>query len=141
MMRSQRAQSVVEFALIAPLLFLLILFIVDFGRVVFSYNTAEFVALDVARYLTVKPFSATDAYINERCTALSPTCTVSSSVVKPAPNAAAITVTRTTCVIVSVDYTFQPISLMIANAIGGDGTIPLHAVSHMSVEPAQPGGC
>src|SRR5207245_11604621 len=38
-MRSQRSQSMVEFAIVAPLLLLLIFGIVDFGRVIYTYIT------------------------------------------------------------------------------------------------------
>src|SRR6266478_3593651 len=38
-MRSQRSQSMVEFAIVAPLLLLLIFGIVDFGRVIYVYIT------------------------------------------------------------------------------------------------------
>ena len=38
-MRSQRSQSLVEFALIAPILVLLLFGIVDFGRVIYVYAT------------------------------------------------------------------------------------------------------
>jgi hypothetical protein len=37
--RSQRSQSMVEFAIIAPLLFLLLFGIIDFGRVIYIYVT------------------------------------------------------------------------------------------------------
>jgi TadE-like protein len=37
--RSQRSQSMVEFALVAPLLLLLLFGIVDFGRVIYTYMT------------------------------------------------------------------------------------------------------
>src|SRR5258707_11392514 len=37
--RSQRSQSMVEFALVAPLLLLLLFGIVDFGRVIYTYVT------------------------------------------------------------------------------------------------------
>src|SRR5437899_11414276 len=37
--RSQRSQSMVEFAIVAPLLLLLIFGIVDFGRVIYVYIT------------------------------------------------------------------------------------------------------
>jgi Flp pilus assembly protein TadG len=37
--RSQRSQSLVEFAIIAPLLFLLLFGVIDFGRVIYIYVT------------------------------------------------------------------------------------------------------
>src|SRR6266852_3362993 len=38
-MRSQRSQSMVEFAIVAPLLLVLLFGIVDFGRVIYIYVT------------------------------------------------------------------------------------------------------
>src|SRR6266849_4242375 len=38
-MRAQRSQSMVEFAIVAPLLLLLIFVMVDFGRVIYTYIT------------------------------------------------------------------------------------------------------
>lgn len=38
-MRSQRSQSIVEFALVAPVLLMLLFGVVDFGRVIYTYIT------------------------------------------------------------------------------------------------------
>jgi hypothetical protein len=49
LVRSQRSQSMVEFAIVAPLLLLLIFGIVDFGRVVYIYITLNQAVNEAAR--------------------------------------------------------------------------------------------
>lgn len=48
--RRQRGQSLVEFALMAPLLMLLVLATIDGARAVFAYNTIANAAREGARY-------------------------------------------------------------------------------------------
>jgi Flp pilus assembly protein TadG len=49
----ERGQSLVEFALIAPLLVLLLLAIFDFGRAIYAYNTISNAAREGARIAIV----------------------------------------------------------------------------------------
>ncbi len=51
---SQDAQSVVEFALMAPMFFLLVLGIVDFGRAIYFYNGIAHGAREAARYAVAR---------------------------------------------------------------------------------------
>lgn len=53
--RDDRAASMIEFAIVAPLLFLLVFGIIDFGRVFFLYNNLTNAARDGARYGAVLP--------------------------------------------------------------------------------------
>jgi Flp pilus assembly protein TadG len=142
MMRRQRAQSMIEFALIAMPLFMLIFGVVDFGRAIGSYNTAEFLARDIDRYLIVPSHTPADAYVLNRCKALlTQSCYTSPPSAAQQPNAAYVNAQQnSTCATVAVTYWFQPVSFMIANLWGG-GTLQLQATSKMFVEPAQPGGC
>ncbi len=52
---SQRGQQLVEFALLLPLLLLLLFGIIEFGIAVFRYNTIANVSREVARYGIVHP--------------------------------------------------------------------------------------
>jgi hypothetical protein len=47
---SKKGQSMVEFALILPILLLIVLMIVDFGRVIYYYTTLYNAAREGARY-------------------------------------------------------------------------------------------
>src|SRR5271154_3878115 len=50
LMRSRRAQSLVEFAMVAPLFFLLVFGITDFGRLFFTQETLQFALREAGRY-------------------------------------------------------------------------------------------
>jgi Flp pilus assembly protein TadG len=53
--RSQRAQTLVEFALILPVFIFLVVVIFDFGRAVYYYNAIHNAAREGARYGVVHP--------------------------------------------------------------------------------------
>jgi hypothetical protein len=63
MQRSERGQSLVEFALILPILVLLLVGILDFGRAVYAFNTVNNAARQGARLAIV---DQTVAHIQER---------------------------------------------------------------------------
>src|ERR1700722_20631179 len=48
--RSRSGQSLVEFALVAPLFFLLVFGITDFGRLFFTQETLQFAIREAGRY-------------------------------------------------------------------------------------------
>ncbi len=59
MIKDQKGQSLVEFALVIPVFLLLILFIVDLGRVAYTYTALHFtvqetVRLEVSEMMIVK---------------------------------------------------------------------------------------
>jgi hypothetical protein len=58
--RASRGQSMVEFALVAPLLFLMISLLVDFGRLVYTYSAISNAAKDGARTLSLVPQANSD---------------------------------------------------------------------------------
>src|ERR1035441_8815866 len=49
-LRSRSGQSLVEFALVAPLFFLLVFGITDFGRLFFTQETLQFALREAGRY-------------------------------------------------------------------------------------------
>lgn len=49
MVKNEKGQAIVEFALVIPLLLLLIVGIVDLGRVLYSYSTLHFTAQETVR--------------------------------------------------------------------------------------------
>jgi Flp pilus assembly protein TadG len=55
-----RGQALVEFALVVPILFLLIFALVDFGRVIYTQNSIAQGAREGARWGSVQARSATD---------------------------------------------------------------------------------
>jgi len=62
----QQAQSLVEFALIAPLLFLVLLLSLDFGRLVYTYAAITWAAREGARLVSLKPQQNTDCPVLQR---------------------------------------------------------------------------
>ena len=109
--RDTRAAAMVEFAIVAPLLFALIFGIIDFGRVFFLYNNLTNAAREGARIAAVltnvvtndsRVISATRARINEAAGATA-TVTVTPTGVTP---------TKTVRVRI-VGYTFRPVSFIV----------------------------
>ncbi|MGC9361190.1 MAG: TadE/TadG family type IV pilus assembly protein [Anaerolineae bacterium] len=129
----QRGQELVEFALILPLLLLLMVGIFEFGYVVFAYNTLSNAVREGARYGSVHPES-TDAII-ERAERLTTgldgdelTWDVVGSADDDEPSETRISVSVTYQHHLMTGFIFQPFG------IGEDGTIPLTASSSMGIE-------
>jgi Flp pilus assembly protein TadG len=49
MIREERGQSLVEFALVIPVFLLFLVFIIDLGRVAYTYSTLHFTAQETVR--------------------------------------------------------------------------------------------
>ncbi|MDF1515718.1 MAG: TadE/TadG family type IV pilus assembly protein, partial [Anaerolineae bacterium] len=63
---SHIGQELVEFALILPLLLLLLFGLIEVGVLVLSYNTISNIGREVARYGTVQPeYDMIDQYIDD----------------------------------------------------------------------------
>jgi len=58
---SDKGQELVEFALILPILLVLLLGVIEFGRLIFIYNTIANAAREGARYAIVDPANASSA--------------------------------------------------------------------------------
>lgn len=53
-MKSEKGQAAVEFALVLPILLLLVLGIIDFGRILYNMNTVNLVCQQTCRYAGIK---------------------------------------------------------------------------------------
>ncbi len=62
----QQAQSMVEFALLAPLLVLVLLLTIDFGRLVYTYGAISWATREGARMVSLKPQQNTDCPVLQR---------------------------------------------------------------------------
>lgn len=122
-------QSLLEFALVLPLLLLVIFGILDLGFAVYANNTVALSAREGARRGVIK--SATDADVCNQVinTAQSLNLNCGANVrISPSPNRVdfqPITVT--------VVYTYVPFSPIIGSYVGNSG-LPLRSVSSMTVE-------
>jgi hypothetical protein len=66
-----RGQAMVEFALVAPLLFLMISLLVDFGRLVYTFSAMSNAAKDGARTLSLVPQANSDCLAIKRIESVS----------------------------------------------------------------------
>jgi Flp pilus assembly protein TadG len=111
--RGERGTSVLELALVLPVLLMLVFGTVDFGRAVYVKNALANSARDAARYATIDPnnnsciktMAARNSSI-ANVTAANVTVTLPGTVAVGQP------------VTVAVQSTYQPLSGLIANAIG-----------------------
>lgn len=138
-----RGQSIIEFALLFPLLFLLIAGLFDLGRAVVSYASLNTAVREGSRYAIVLPYSTPDRntkIITEAKKFLwlkdledNATFTVSYDIpVKPDPKSNDRWDPR---VIIDGAYAFEPITPGLKLIIGGTGKINLTANSTMLLAP------
>jgi TadE-like protein len=56
----QRGQSLLEFAMVLPLLLVVALGTIEFGRAYYQYNTLSKAVREAARYMSMHPYNATE---------------------------------------------------------------------------------
>ncbi|MBN1921705.1 MAG: pilus assembly protein [Anaerolineae bacterium] len=122
----ERGQALVEFVLVLPLLLLLLLGIAEFAIAVLSYNTLADAARQGARYGIVHPddVATIEAVARDATSWLDQdalTFTVNSDMGA-----------RTVSVL--AEYDLNLISGVVIEAVGGNPTVHLHAISTMQVE-------
>ncbi|MCZ7572252.1 MAG: pilus assembly protein [Ardenticatenaceae bacterium] len=128
--RGEQGQDLVEYALILPLLLLLLLGIMEFGIVIFSYDTIANAAREGARVGIIPANSTADV----QNAAMAMTSGLD-------PGALSISVARSgSCsgpdsVKVVVTYDVKLISGVIIQALGGTSTIRLSTEATMQCEP------
>ncbi len=124
----EAGQGIIEFALVLPLLVLLMVGIFDLGYAVFTNNMLENAAREGARVGVIE--SRTDADICNRVKAAAPTLNLSDCrQIKIDPPG---TRTFNNPITVTVPYTYQPITPFLAQITGGG--IHMSATSVMIVE-------
>ena len=118
-------QDLVEYALIAPILMLLIIGIMEFSVVILSYNTIANAAREGARAGIVP--NSTDADVIAASQRLT-------TGLNTAQLTFATPVRSNGTIKVQIDYTVALMTGPFVAAIGGSSTIPLQAVATMQVE-------
>ena len=123
--RAQRGQSLVEFALIMPVLAVLLMGVFDFGTAVYAYSVVNSSAREGARFAI--------AHLNDPGAVI---CRVEESaiglnlddlqVMMSYPDASSVRV--------QVSYTFRPITPLIANLISEDGVLVISSSATMYTE-------
>jgi TadE-like protein len=141
-MKRQRAQSLVEFALVFPIFLLLTFGLLDLGRAVWHYNTLADAARQAARQRELGVMSPSLNFCNAMFTE---PCVLTTVVPPPPPPLDTVQIALAPCPTPSVAarYTFQPIFAFLGNfpwvetATPGTGIL----LSATSAVPLVPGVC
>lgn len=64
-MKSEKGQSAVEFALVLPILLILVFGIIDFGRILYTKNALTALSQESARHASIYYGSETDAVLTQ----------------------------------------------------------------------------
>lgn len=131
--KDERGQDLVEFALVVPIILLLFLGIIEFGIIVFRYNTVSNAAREGARYGIVHPkdtgtstcAAASAGMVVAACNLT--TGLVSSSTHVTATNPAGY-------VVVEVSYDHDYLTGPVIQALGGSTSLTLRSVARMRTE-------
>ena len=142
--RFARGQSIVEFALVAPLLILLVLALFDFGRAVYAYNAISNAAREGARVAIVDqtvtsgiPVAATEAANQATALGLNPSDINQVRVLYRLPDLSASCPDRGIgCVAeVRVQYQFRAVTPVIGAIIG---PVSLSTTTQIPIERTWP---
>jgi len=135
-LRDERGQSLVEYALVLPILLLLLLGIMEFGIAVFNYNTIANAAREGARYGIVhwRDTDKGETGIREAALALTSGLDQGALEIVPTWPEDPTWPEGKGVVRVEVTYESQLITGMIIEAVGGDPTLSLSAVATMQLE-------
>jgi Flp pilus assembly protein TadG len=127
-LRRERGQDAAEFALVFPLLFLMILAIFDFGHAVFSAATLHNAAREGARYASVAPTDTTGIEDVVRYIAVGIPPADLTITVTPAPGGPYDEVQ------VTVTYDMPLVTPLLGALFGGGNTVTLGGQSRMKTE-------
>jgi hypothetical protein len=131
MRKPGRGQTLVEYALMLPLMILIILFLLDAGRAVYYYSVIHNAVREGARYGIINPedFAGIETSLRNLTTGLD-----ASALDVPDP---VLTwnddSTRIVKITVSASYSFAPVTPLVGNFFSG-GTLTLQSQSTMNVE-------
>jgi hypothetical protein len=119
--RRQRGQNLIEFAIVLPVFLLLVLAILDFGRVVYASHVVTNCAREAARFGKAHPGdpAAIISVAEQTAVGLDRSLIIAS-----------VSYPTESTLRVDVDYDFRLITPLIAGVIGQD-SIMLHGVSTM----------
>ena len=120
----EHGQDVVEYALILPLLMLLLVGIMEFGIAVFTYDTIANAAREGARYGIIHPEDSPG--IESAARRLTTGLDQGALVLSISPPGDTIRV--------EVDYDHHLITGLIMQAVGGNPTLHLYSVATMRIE-------
>lgn len=127
-MKTHLAQAMVEFALVIPLIVLLILGIFDLGRAVYAYNVVASAAREGAHYGTLDPANANGIRARAINTSVLTPITVTIECSDNGTWFDTVCNTSRKYIRVTVTHTFQPVTLLFND-------FTLAGRSTMAIEP------
>lgn len=141
-----RGQSLVEFALVLPLLLLLVFTFLDLGRAVYYYSAVGNAVREGARYASVTPLDLTKEDDKDLVKAVVQNYSIDlaidpnnitfpTPVVEDADATDTITPDPNDYVTVQASYEFTPITPFLAQILGSGNTISLSSESTMLLAP------
>jgi len=124
--RRERGQEALEFALIFPILFLILMGIFDMGRVTYYYSLLHNIAREGARYGTVFPDDGAGIQAAIEALAVG---------VDPATLVITVTVDEGAGIIqVAVAYDMPLVTPLIGTFFGGSNVVPISSQATMRLE-------
>jgi Flp pilus assembly protein TadG len=128
----RKGQSIVEFAIIFPLLIIMLLVLFDLGRAVLYYSVLENAVREGTRYAMVQPGGGSDANIREQ---IQKYIYGMGDLGSDQINIQRLTDSKGKKAIkISINYGFQPILSGVMSAIGFS-SLTIHANSQMYLSP------
>lgn len=132
-MKRLKGQSMLEFALVFPLIFLLITGMIDLGRAVFYYSTLNNAVREGTRFAVVQPKGNNDSAIKAKIRSYFYN-------VKDLNDNAQITISSTGTasdpkIQIQITYQYSPITPGLKQILGAGSGITIHAQSEMRLTP------
>ncbi len=127
----KHGQSLVEFAILLPLLLIIIMFFFDMGRLVFYFTVLNNAARDGARYGAVRESPNSTTVVNEIAI-----IDTTRSHIYGLPDTVGVTVTKSTSartLTVVTDYCYSPITPFVSTLLGS-GCFPVNGEATMFIE-------
>jgi Flp pilus assembly protein TadG len=131
-LQNERGQDLLEVALGLPIMLTVLLGIMEFGLVTFTYNTVTNAAHEGARYGALHPVTTSGFCANPGAGIGETTCHLTSGLDSARVHYSAAIVCST--MQVEVTYVYSFITGPVARIVGRDGTLTLRAVASMQIE-------
>lgn len=130
MHRAGRGQTLVEYALMLPLMILIVVMLVDAGRAVYYFSVIHNAAREGARWGIITPEDTTgiEAAARANAVGLDPAALIIG--INQTWNAAGTKIVR---ISVTATYSFTPVTPLVSNFLSG-GMLTLQSQSTMNVE-------
>ena len=124
--------ALVEMAMVTPLLLMLVLGIVDFGRALFTLNNLTSAVREGARFAAVQSLPMNQDHVKTRVSSYFNDVRMGGAAIDPATGVS-VTVTASSVKVAIVGYNFEPITPL-AKFVPGFGSITMKPVATFRLE-------